>query len=261
MLLAGVMAVTTSVAAQDADDEADAESSEEEATPGTDDRARAYFVLGRSAYDAGEYEEAVEQFGRAYELSERPDLLFNLYQAHHRAGHLAPAVEYLQRYLEEGSPDDLQRGTLTERLSNLRRQLEQEQQQQEREAVEAEQRRQEELARTRSEAQSHSMRNAGVAVLGIGVAAGAMFGIFAGLALKEDGDLSDVCSPVCTGDQVSKLRSYNRGADVSLGLAGIGIVTGVVLLLVAPDADDSDSARVQPFVGPRAAGLGMEGRF
>ena len=258
--------VALPVAAQDAEAEAETEAEGEadgDAAPAPDERARAYFVLGRSAYDAGNYEEAITQFERAYELSQRSDLLFNLYQGHHRAGNLAPAVDYLERYLEEGSPDDLQRGTLTERLTNLRQQLEQQQAQEAREAEEAERRRQEELEQTRAAAQSHSMRNAGIAVLSIGVAAGAMFGVFAGLAAKEDGDLEDTCSPVCSGDEVSKLRSFNRGADVSLGLAGVGIVTGVVLLLVAPSSDggSDERARVQPLLGPTTAGLGLEGRF
>ena len=252
----------TALAQADEEDVGDGET--QVAEPPTDERARAYFVLGRTAYDAGDYAEAIEQFGRAYELSQRADLLYNLYQAHHRAGNLEEAVDYLERYLEQGSPDDLQRGTLTERLSNLRGQVEQERERREREAAEAEQRRQEELARTRADAQSHSMRNAGIAVLSIGAAAGVMFGILAGLALKEDGELEDLCSPVCTGDQISRLRAYNRGADVSMALAGIGIATGLVLVLLARDDDEvaeTARARVSPTFGARGAGLGVEGRF
>lgn len=245
--------------AQEVEEEADEEA---EATPGTDDRARAYFVLGRSAYDAGDYVEAIEQFGRAYELSGRADLLFNLYQAHHRGGNLEEAVDYLERYLEQGSPDDLQRGTLTERLSNLRRERDER-----REAeAEAERRRLEELERTRRQAAedaSNPVRTGGIVVLGIAGAAVAGFGLFAGLALKEDNDLADSCGAdagrFCSGGDVGRLQTLSRAADVSLGLAGAALITGVIMVVVGKPS--SESVTVDASLDPRSAGLRVRGTF
>lgn len=262
MALSLAASFTTPLAAQE-----EAEVEEEAAPSPQDEQARAHFVLGRSAYDAGNYDEAIEQFTRAHELSQRSDLLFNLYQAHHRAQHLEQAVGYLERYLTEGSPDDLQRGTLTERLSNMRRELEEQQAQEAREAEEAERRRQEELARTRAEQQSHSMRNAGIAVLSIGAAAGVMFGVFAGLAAKEDGELSDrpcAATATCSGSDVETLRRRTRGADVSAGLAGAGLLTGLIILLVSggSSSESTDSSvALRPHIDGRNAALTLRGSF
>ncbi len=54
-------------------------SSLEDDTSGTlDDEARGLFLAGRSAFEGGRFEEALAHFRRAYELSDRPELLFNV---------------------------------------------------------------------------------------------------------------------------------------------------------------------------------------
>src|SRR3954452_7742943 len=45
-----------------------------------DDHARKFFEAGRAAYDVGNYTEALNHFQQAYELSERPQLLYNIGQ-------------------------------------------------------------------------------------------------------------------------------------------------------------------------------------
>jgi tetratricopeptide (TPR) repeat protein len=50
----------------------------EPATAQTDEEARALFAAGQVAYDDGRYESALEYFQRAYDLSHRPLLLYNI---------------------------------------------------------------------------------------------------------------------------------------------------------------------------------------
>jgi tetratricopeptide (TPR) repeat protein len=63
-----------------------------------DEQARAHFEAGVSYLDDGDYDLAVREFTRAYELSHRAGLLYNLYVAHERSSHLAEAIDYLSRY-------------------------------------------------------------------------------------------------------------------------------------------------------------------
>ena len=52
-----------------------------------DEKARLLFKEGDGHYAAGRYEKAIELFEQAYELSKRPDLLFNLANAYERDRH------------------------------------------------------------------------------------------------------------------------------------------------------------------------------
>lgn len=56
---------------------------------------------GKAAYKAGKYSEAVAAFTRAYELSGRSELLFNIGQSLRLAGDLRGAEAHLQQYLAE----------------------------------------------------------------------------------------------------------------------------------------------------------------
>jgi tetratricopeptide (TPR) repeat protein len=65
------------------------------------EEARALFEAGRTAYDAGRFESALDSFGRAYELSRRPALLFNMGSALERLRRDDEALEHYERYLRE----------------------------------------------------------------------------------------------------------------------------------------------------------------
>jgi tetratricopeptide (TPR) repeat protein len=65
----------------------------------TEDEARAYFLLGRSFHDKGEFAKAAEQFELAYAASGRPALLYNLFVAYRDANDAKHAADALRRYL------------------------------------------------------------------------------------------------------------------------------------------------------------------
>ena len=64
-------------------------------------QAREQFRQGRSLYEEGKFEEAAESFIKAYELSDRSELLFNIGQAYRKADNLSKAEEYFQKYLNK----------------------------------------------------------------------------------------------------------------------------------------------------------------
>lgn len=63
----------------------------------TDAEARAEFRAGSDAYALGNYEEAVKHFERAYQLTHRADLLFNLGQSYTRWYDISNDVEHLKK--------------------------------------------------------------------------------------------------------------------------------------------------------------------
>lgn len=65
--------------------------------------ARALFERGQFAYHDGDYEAALELWTRAYELSGRPAILYNIAQAHGRLGQFVEEKEALEHFLEESN--------------------------------------------------------------------------------------------------------------------------------------------------------------
>lgn len=68
--------------------------------------AKKLFADGKRLYGDARYTEAAEVFTEAYELSRRPELLFNVGQAYRLAGKLRDAEKYLQQYLAEAPNAD-----------------------------------------------------------------------------------------------------------------------------------------------------------
>jgi tetratricopeptide (TPR) repeat protein len=90
-----------------------------------EDEARRHFRLGQTHYENGEFAEAAAAFERAYEVSERPRLLYNAYLAYRDLQDLPNAARTLREFLVE--VDDLQPGErdqLRARLEALDRALE-----------------------------------------------------------------------------------------------------------------------------------------
>lgn len=67
--------------------------------------ARAAALLGRRAFEAGDFETAILRYEEARVLKPAPGLLFNLAQSHRRAGHLELAAFYFRGYLETDPPE------------------------------------------------------------------------------------------------------------------------------------------------------------
>jgi tetratricopeptide (TPR) repeat protein len=82
-----------------------------------DIEARTLFDSGRKLYEAGQYEEAVSVWQRAYGLSSKPLILFNIGNAYERNGELSKAIEVLTRYRVFASPDEAD--LLSRRIKHL----------------------------------------------------------------------------------------------------------------------------------------------
>ena len=99
----------------------------------TDETARIHFQAGTSYYETGDYELALREFNRSYELSGRPELQYNISLTYEKLGDLEAAIQALDKYLNDAK-DIPNRKTLELRLANLNKRLEQQ-----REAAAAEQ--------------------------------------------------------------------------------------------------------------------------
>jgi tetratricopeptide (TPR) repeat protein len=113
-VLAGMLGGTPGLAAPVAERLPSPASTTENAAPS----ATQLFHQGRAAYDAGNYPAAVAAFQQSYELSKKPELLFNIAQALRRNEQCDEALAYYQRYQNAAS------GELPSDLDDLRREAE-----------------------------------------------------------------------------------------------------------------------------------------
>ena len=84
-----------------------------------DAEARNLFEAGRLAMTDGRFEESLDYFQRAYELSQRPALLYNVATVAERLGEDRVALEALETYLAE-EPDIQDRRAVERRVELLR---------------------------------------------------------------------------------------------------------------------------------------------
>lgn len=96
---------------------AEAQSSEAD-----DALARERYQAGVVAFDAGSYEAALDLFRGAYELSPRPQLLYNIGTTADRLRRNAEAVEAFEAYLEQ-APNATNAESVRRRLEVLREEI------------------------------------------------------------------------------------------------------------------------------------------
>lgn len=102
------------------------EAGETETRPRPDDeQARAHFEAGGTAYTEGRFEDALRLFRRAYELSARPEMLYNIGQSLDRLRRDQEALDAFEAYLGQ-EPDTPHRPQVERRIAILRRGLGQE---------------------------------------------------------------------------------------------------------------------------------------
>jgi tetratricopeptide (TPR) repeat protein len=67
--------------------------------------AKAHAERGLRQYNLGNFEDAIAEFSKAYEIDPSPVLLYNIAHAHRAAGNLDRALFFYRRYLAESEPD------------------------------------------------------------------------------------------------------------------------------------------------------------
>ena len=210
----------------------------QEAAPDADAEARALFESGREAFDAGRLEVALEKFRRAYELSARPALLYNIAMSHDRLRDDRAAIEWFERYLAE-SPDAPNRESVERRLELLRGQ------------VGAGQR---EVALA-----DEGLSPWPFVVLGGAVVLGVAAGVFWALANDADADLAAGCSGSCTRADIddSGGPTFVTLTNVLAIAALLAAATGSVMLGIdlTSDAGSADGASASRRLAP-LPGLG-----
>lgn len=240
-----------------------------------DEAARVLFDQGTRAYDSGNVELALDRFETAYELSERPQLLYNIAVAHDRLDHRPEALEYYERFTE-ALPESSRAELAASRAAVLRRSAASDAAQ----AVSPADARDEDDAPDENDATGDSSRveasvtpmpaeeegTAGASLAGpiasFGVAGAGLltFAVAGIITMGRHGDCED---NGCTTDDLDAVDRSALIADIGLGVAIAGAATGLVLLLTgkSSDAEESSSATLVPTVTPDSAGLFYRSSF
>ncbi|GAB5547648.1 MAG: hypothetical protein SangKO_074080 [Sandaracinaceae bacterium] len=209
-------------------------------TSSADARARAHFQEGTELFQSADYQRALEAYTRAYELSGRIALAYNLYLCHERLGNLEEATRWLERYLA-GAEEVHRAGVLRERLATMWRRLEDEAAASEaptEAASDAGDGGEEPLSSpgpdpAPTQPSGFEMPSGALVGFGVGGAGAIGLALFGGLALGEDAALTAECMGACPPERVGQLEGYMIAADTSLGFAIAGAAVGVVWTLIA----------------------------
>lgn len=75
------------------------------AAGGAEQRAKAFALEGKKAFDTNDFATAISKYEEAYRIKPAPGLLFNLGQSHRKLGNHELALSYFRRYLESNPPE------------------------------------------------------------------------------------------------------------------------------------------------------------
>jgi hypothetical protein len=235
-----------------------------------DEEARRHFRLGEAHYANGSFTEAAREFDEAYRLSQRPQLLYNVYVAYRDAGMVEEATRALREYLTR-MPDAEGASNLRARLTAMERTLEErrgstgtgtEPPPDESESTSTGAEPENESTGASPDGTSDDDADAatssseggkgtiGWVIAGVGGALVIGGAIAGGLALGSQGALQSNCPDhVCPPGydyegEISSGRTLAVTADILVITGAVAIVGGVVLALILGSGGGSDEASV-----------------
>ncbi|MEM6956601.1 MAG: hypothetical protein AAF411_03810 [Myxococcota bacterium] len=219
-----------SLAAQDASD---------------DELARELFEAAEVSVGRGDYERALELFQESFELSDRPELLFNAGNAAERVRRDELAVELYTAYLER-LPEASNRQAVEARLTRLRRLVEEEEEDNAAPVESNEPR--------RTNAWAWALGSSTVAFTALGIAARVR-------ANRIFSDLEDECSnaPGCSDERLNgtSIERWDRTTVAAFTVAGASAI-GLTVALILGRRGRSETA-TQVDISP--TGLSVRGSF
>lgn len=242
-----------------------------------DELARRHFESGAAYFAEAEYEEALKAFQKAYELSNRPQILLNVSVVQERLGNLRGAVSALDEYLTQ-NPTDPEIETIRLRRDNLAKR------------IEDQARRERETERTspvepaapepppgadattrpttppddearRDAPSSGASRAPAYVLLSIGGLAGIGALVTGWGAQSEYDDLEGSCGGACSADQTSTGEALALTSTVLTGVAVVAVGVGALLWLGADDEAKAQSSAPRLLVGAGQDGGYAEARW
>jgi tetratricopeptide (TPR) repeat protein len=246
-----------------------------------DTEARARFGVGQSLYTSGRFAESAREFEAAYELSHRPELLFNIYVANRDDNDLEKAVPALRAYLA-AMPSSLPNrinlearlqamdATLAERAAQAEASAQQAAEivaaHERAAAAEAAQRSAERAVRPPAEPRFR-LSLPGVVIGGAGIAAAIGGFVAGGLVLGKVSELEASCPgnrcPATARATYDSAQTLVTVADVLLIGGAVLAAGGLVMVLLRVGTPREEEARVAPVAscGPTGCLAGVEGTF
>lgn len=226
----------------------------------TDEEARSLFEAGRAAFTAGRFEDALGHFQRAYELSGRPMLLFNIGQSFDRLRRDEEALSTFERYLTD-VPDAPNRAQVEARVAIMQAAVAEAEEQAELRALDTPP---DSVGAEESEGDPAAPDSPSRRRPFAWVSAGASVG-FVGLAatfwLLGDGEYDDLAQSCgtrgCTDEEIdaSSLHTFDVLTNVSIALSVAAAATSIVLFIVEDSAGEDVAVSVSP------QGLSLRGSF
>jgi tetratricopeptide (TPR) repeat protein len=230
-------------------------------------KADALFEKGQASYQAGNYQEAIDEFKQAFELVKDPVYLFNIAQSYRKVADCVNASDFYNRYLTE-APNAENKDKVAQWIHELQPCVDQRKEEQEaaRRGAEAERQRKAEEERKRQEAakpvevevdRGKTLRIAGLATGAVGLA-GIAVGITYGIKGKNiKKEVADECARGCQWDS-DAITSRNDAGKRANTLAEIGYIAGGVATLAGVGLYIFGTTRVEHvMVTPNAGGASV----
>lgn len=194
-----------------------------------DDLARRHFESGVAYLQESDYENALKAFQKAYELSDRPEILLNIATVNERKADLPAAVAALEQYLKV-APESSERGTVEARIANLKKRIEEAATQP---APPATNGTSTTPSPTPDQPPSEEPKSdlPAYILLGVGGLAALGAGVTGYMAKSEYDQAEEDCSPSCSDDDVSSGKTLALTSTILTGVAVVSAGIGAVLLL------------------------------
>jgi len=209
-----------------------------------DRAAREHFTLGRDAFSNGDFAAAVREFTAAYELSGRPQLLYNIGTAYERLHDWEHANDALTRYLQR-VPEANDRAEVQARLNVI--QVELQHQAEARQAPAPETATRVVVVERRVEEPPRYFRTAGFVAAGLTAVTGGVTLAVGLLADARYNDLARNCGQTtagCAQDDIDDMQL--RQSLVNGGLVATGVLAAATVTFFLLDA----FRPARPPVGP-----------